>query len=245
MIGLIAAAMIALSAYRARALTTDGALGAFAVGAIVFDLIGWTGAGALLTFFVTSTALGHWRRGRKETLGFEKGNRRDIGQVLANGGAACVCLIVGHLLPAFEHSAQVAYFAAVAAANADTWATEIGAALQAPARLLSTFRPVAPGTSGAVSLPGTVAAVAGALVIGLWYPQDALRITVSGLAGCLVDSLVGATLQASWRDPEVAGGLRETPPASGVDPDRGLPSVTNDVVNWCCTASAAIVALLI
>ncbi|MCW5853561.1 MAG: DUF92 domain-containing protein, partial [Anaerolineae bacterium] len=60
-----------------------------------------------------------------------------------------------------------AFVGAMAAVNADTWATEIGVLNPHPPRLITTFKTVPAGTSGGISLLGTLAALAGGLFIGL------------------------------------------------------------------------------
>lgn len=243
LLGVLLAAAVAALAFRVGALTRSGALAAWGVGAAVFGVGGWAWAAALLTFFGTSTVLSRWRRGAKEVLGYEKGGRRDAGQVLANGGVAALCALVPLAFPFGIAHAHLLFLAALAAANADTWATEIGSALGGRPYDLRTGRPAPPGTSGAVSLPGTGAALAGAGLLGLFAGDGTgwAVVTAAGLAGSLLDSLLGATVQARWRDPLRPGLFTERPQPA--PPARGLPGVTNDVVNALCTLGAVGLAL--
>ena len=246
LLGILLAAAVAALACRTRALTRSGALAAWGVGAVLFGVGGWAWAAALLTFFGTSTALSRWRRGAKERLGYEKGGRRDAGQVLANGGVAALCALLPLIFPAFGAShAHLLFLAALAAANADTWATEIGSALGGRPYDLRTGRPAAPGTSGAVSLPGTLAALAGAGLIGLFagIGADWGVVTAAGLAGSLLDSLLGATVQARWHDPTRPRLLTERPQPGA--PACGLRGINNDVVNALCTLGAVGLAFLL
>ena len=240
--GVVFSAAVAALAFRARALTRSGAWAAWAVGAVVFGIGGWTAAAALLSFFVSSSALSRWRRGQKEALGYEKGGRRDAGQVLANGGVAAVCV----LLTLFGFKQGTLWFlAALAGANADTWATEIGSALGGQPYDLRTGRKAPTGMSGAVSLPGTAAALAGAALIGLFaggFAQGAI-VTAAGFGGALADSVLGATVQAQWRDPSQLDRLMEQPQMRR--PERGWRWVGNDAVNLLCTASAVLLAALL
>ena len=241
-LGLALAAAVAALAYRAHALTRSGAVAAWAVGTVVFGIGGWLAAGALLTFFATSSLLSRWRRRRKEALGYEKGGWRDAGQVLANGGVAAVCLLL--TLFGVSHI-RLLFLAALAAANADTWATEIGSAVGGKPYDLRTGRRADAGTSGAVSLPGTVAALAGAALLGLFAgsPKAFAVVTLAGFGGALCDSLLGATVQAQWRDPDNLNRWTETPRAG--PPGRGWRGVGNDAVNGLCTLSGAGLAALL
>ena len=244
LLGIALAASVASLAHRAGALTRSGALAAWGVGAIIFGVGGWPWAAALLTFFGTSTALSRWRRRAKEALGYEKGGRRDAGQVLANGGVAALCAL---LLLAFPHlgmaRAHRLFLAALAAANADTWATEIGSALGGRPYDLGTGKPAPPGTSGAVSLPGTLAALAGAGLIGLYAGSGAGwgGVTLAGFVGSFLDSLLGATVQARWHDPLRPGRLTERPQAGPLA--IGRRGINHAVVNALCTLGAVALAL--
>ena len=246
LLGLLLAALVSFLAYRVGSLTRSGAVAACAIGTVVFGLGGWLSAAALLTFFGTSTLLSRWRRSVKAQLGYEKGGRRDAGQVLANGGGAALCVLLPLLFPHFGGiHAHLLFLAALAAANADTWATEIGSALGGRPYDLRTGRPAPAGTSGAVSLAGTGAALAGAALLGL-FAGSLLGwgiVTVSGLGGAFLDSLLGATVQARWRDPLRSGDWTEK--AQREPPALGWVWVNNDMVNGLCTLGAVLLALLL
>lgn len=246
LLGFLLAALVALAAYRARALSLSGAVAACGVGTVALGVGGWLPAAALLLFFASSTALSRWRRAAKAELGYEKGGRRDAGQVLANGGVAVACLLLPLAFPTVSvPHAHVLFLAALAAANADTWGTEIGSALGGQPYDLRTGRPAPPGTSGAVSLKGTLAVLAGATCLGLLAPDWRSRVivTLAGLGGALADSILGATCQAQWRDPDRPGRWTERPRSS--PPDRGWRGVDNDAVNFFCTLLGVCLAALL
>lgn len=246
-LGAVLALLVAGAAYAAHALTRGGTMAAWMVGTVVFGVGHWPWAAALLAFFGTSSALSRWRKGRKEGLGWEKTGRRDGRQVWANGGATVLCALLPLLVPGVSHArAHLLFLAALAAANADTWATEIGAAFGGSPRLVTTGRSVPRGTSGAVSAAGTLAALGGAALLGLFAIGDGLTavliVTGAGLAGSLFDSVLGATAQAQWRD--VSGRLTEQV-RLGETPVRGWRWVGNDLVNVLCTFSSVALASLL
>jgi uncharacterized membrane protein len=143
----------------------------------------------------------------------------------------------------------------LAAVTADTWGTEIGVLARGRPRSILTFRSVETGTSGGVSLAGFAGGAAGALFVAIVgfmsmgipvSPASLLRIVAAGVGGSLVDSFLGATVQAQYRCP-VCGKITERTehclqPAPLV---RGFGSIGNDVVNWCCAVSGALIALLL
>jgi len=244
-LGLVGAAVAGI-AYWWRALTPDGALAAAGVGGITFARGGLPAAGALLGFFTSSSALSRVgeRRKRAMPLAQAKGARRDARQVLANGGVAALCIVAGQ---------PQAFVGALAAAAADTWATELGLLARHPPRLITTLRTVAAGTSGGVTPEGLAASLTGALVVGgAWVVCGGRRrgmrtAAAAGLAGSLVDSFVGAAFQASYACPTC--GLETEEPlhrtcGSRTLLKRGQTWMTNDAVNALATLTGAIVGLL-
>lgn len=259
-LGLLLSLGIALLAHRRRALSASGILGAVLCGTLILAFGGWAWGLALIVFFLSSSLLSHWRRRRKRSLEalFAKGGRRDLGQALANGGLATLLALLAHLWP---HPAWAALFAgALAAASADTWATEVGVFSPNPPRLITTGQAVPPGTSGGVSGLGTLAAAGGALLLGgafyllggleailfpaaLQPPWTVIPLSVlGGLSGMLVDSLLGATLQGIYRCPRCGQETERRWHCAGpTQALRGQRWMNNDLVNlWGTLVGAAV-----
>ena len=250
-VALLAAASVAAAAHRKRSLTFDGALAATAVGAVTFARGGLPAAAALLVFFVSGSALSSFKRAekvRRGVLAQAKGGERDAWQVLANGGAATLCL-----LPLGVRGAP-GFLGALAAAAADTWATELGMLARSQPRSIATLTPVAPGTSGGVTEQGTLASAAGALLVGAaWRLAGGNGAHVvsgaiaAGVGGALIDSLLGATVQAEYWC-AACGESAETPSharCGGVTQlVRGVARVDNDAVNALATSAGALLGAL-
>ncbi len=263
--GFLLAILISAAAYRLRSLDTSGALAATLLGTAIFGLGGLPWAVLLLGFFISSSLLSRLFKPQKAAVDekFSKGSRRDAGQVLANGGAAGALVILQALFPDAAWL-YLAGAASLAAANADTWATELGVLSPSAPRLITSGRQVEMGTSGGITLLGTLAALSGALFIALlaWaaWPVAAARrgllpasavlviVSLSGLVGSLVDSLLGATLQAIYHCPACDKETERFPThtcGSATTHTRGWLWLNNDWVNLACTTSAALLAALI
>lgn len=258
-LGAIAAALIAGVGYQRRSLSTDGAIAALAVGTIVVTLGGWWWGLLVIVFFITSSALSHLRPTRGELRVVERGSRRDLVQVAANGGVATI-LAAGAGFGA-RGLLFAAFAGAIAAATADTWATELGRFSPDLPRSIVSGAEVTPGTSGGVTPLGTAASLAGACVIAavaatgvaLDAAPDQTRaialfgtLAGAGFSAALIDSLLGATVQALYECPD-CGQITEQPRhtcGARTVRVRGLPWVTNDVVNALATSAGAGIAAL-
>ncbi len=257
-LGFLLSFLIAYTGFRRAALSRDGMIAAILEGTIIFGCGGWAWGVVLIAFFVLSSALSFYRRREKRSLAekFAKGSRRDVGQVLANGGLGLLLALPLFLIG--EMSVRwllfAAYIGAIATVNADTWATELGVLSRRPPRLLTTGAVVERGTSGGVTLWGTIVALLGGMAIGLvaaLFVGDALRWggigALSGLVGALFDSLLGATVQAIYYSDKRQ---KETERACEVDgtPNRwvrGWRWMTNDVVNFLSSLVGAGTAVLL
>lgn len=227
----------------------------------------------LILFYWTSSKLTRWRSDLKARLeaGHALGGRRGAAQVLANSllGAALAAGAAWQRAGGGDASTlQAAFVAFYGVCCADTWSSELGIASPAPPRLITTGAAVPPGTNGGVSLLGTAAAAAGGLFIGCAFCVAALAAAAlggggagaaaaavdwrlaplalaAGLAGSLLDSLLGATLQWSGLDERsqqmVSGRPRTAAAAAAVKHICGADVLTNTGVN--VVASAATTAL--
>ena len=167
-------------------LTAGGVVAAVAVGCATGWGLGWRGVVLLFAFFVSGSLLTRFAGGR--------GGQRTYRQVLANGGVAALAGLLG--------SWPIAA-GALAAATADTWATEIGSFSPHAPRLITTWRPVPKGTDGGVTLLGTAGGISGALFIAgsaalLFAPS--MPVVWAGVVGMFVDSALGATIQGRFVD---------------------------------------------
>lgn len=215
---------------------------------------GWPWGLLLIAFFVSSSILSRVtaRLRPSQGLNVKRGATRDAVQVLANGGVALIFALLWMITD--RSWIAVGFAASLAAAAADTWATEIGAFSTQRPRLITTGKPVERGVSGGVSLLGTIATVAGALFIAtlaaLTLDITALSpagllfcVTLAGVVGSLTDSLLGATLQIHYHCP-VCDELTERPIhrcGTRTIPVRGHSFFTNDTVNALAIAAGAAV----
>jgi uncharacterized protein (TIGR00297 family) len=255
-IGLLCGAVVAFLSWRARALSRSGAWAAAVSGGLIFGLGGWDWVLVLLTFFISSSLLSRAFPRRKTTIieKFSKGSQRDWGQVLANGGLGALLVLAHAWLPS-QPWPWVAYAGAIAAVNADTWATELGIFSKWPPRLITNGALVERGSSGGVSLLGSLAAFVGAALIafatalasyGTWATITA--IILGGLAGSFFDSFLGATVQASYLCSNCQKETERHPLHTCGAPTlqmRGWRWLNNDWVNFVCSLTGALASLVI
>ncbi len=254
-IGTILALLVAYGAYKAKALNPSGMVATFLVGTIIFGFGGWKWAVPILTFFVLSSFLSKVGSHIKQRfdLVFEKTSQRDYGQVIANGGVATALMLWFKFTG--NPNTYAFYLAALAAATADTWATEIGVFSPFKPRAIHTFKPVEPGTSGGVTLLGLSGSFMGAAILtvsGLPFVASGtiitfpwvLTIIIAGFLSSIVDSLLGATVQIQYQCPVCQKITEKTVHCNGTSttPVRGHRWINNDMVNFLSTVSAIIFA---
>jgi len=231
-------------------LTVGGAAAAALIGGAVFWGSGIAGGALLALFFVSGSLLTFARRRPADVRGASAPRGRTWRQVVANGawsGAGAL------LIPTHPHLGWAVLAGALAAAQADTWGTEIGALSVRAPRLITTGREVPAGTSGGVTALGTAAGVAGAVAIGslaaaFGAPAVVVAAAVAGgVAGTLVDSVLGASVQARYRCPACGVETESRRHRCGT-PTRhvsGRRWIDNDVVNLAATTVGASLALAI
>lgn len=186
----------------------------------------------LFTFMATKWGSQHAARA-------EKASPRNAAQVIANLGVAglfastigirittsCLGSLQGRE-DEYLGLLTLPMLAVLVEATADTVSSEVGQAIGGVPFLITTWRRVAPGTDGAISVSGTAAGIAASAVVAAsaiaatgTRPSNCLLALVCGIAGLFFDSLLGATVERKgW--------------------------IGNDLVNFLSTAFAASMVLL-
>jgi len=210
-LGLAINVAIAALAYALKSIDVAGALSAVVIGTLITAGLGLSGLAVMIAFFVVGTAVTKlgYRVKAQRGIAQEKGGARGWRNAWANGGVpAALALLAGFSAPDDRYLFTLAYAAAVATAGADTCSSEVGKAYGRRTFLITTLRPVPPGTEGAISAEGTFAGFAGAIVIaavgvtgGLYGPGAAALVASAGLLGSLAESVLGTVAEKrGWLD---------------------------------------------
>lgn len=241
-------------AWRTRSLSPSGAVTALLVGTVALSAT-WGLGSYLVVWFALASVLSRIGRARKaeRVRGIvEKGDRRDAWQVLANGAVFAVASIGAIAWPDARAMLMTAAAAALAAAGADTWATEIGTLVGGAPWSLRLRKRVPPGTSGALTWAGSLGSLVGAATLALIasalhvIPMSLVpAVAAGGLAGAFADSAIGAWWQARRWCPRCMLETEQLGHDCGTRtiPHGGIGRLDNDLVNLLCTIVGASVAI--
>ncbi|MBE6997806.1 MAG: DUF92 domain-containing protein [Ruminococcaceae bacterium] len=258
---LIASGALAGFAAWRRALTPGGLALAGALALVICYCGGWAGYLALVATFCFTVAAGKIsgaRRERVEQALHAKTGRRDAAQIFCNVFVGALMLLLWRVT--CWRGFLWAYGGAMAAALADSMASELGVLSKRPPRDILTLKPVTPGLSGGVTALGFAMSALGAALVaacfaactraasGAFFPAF-LDVTAAGFFAALCDSALGSGVQVKYRCPACSA-LTEKPVHCSVPgvPERGLRFMTNDAVNLCnnllgAAAAAALYAI--
>lgn len=260
LVGIIATLALASIAARHQLLSEGGIFAAMLVGLTIFVFGGWNWFIILAAFFVSASAFTKYRAKDKAEVNkeFAKGGIRDFWQVAANGALAALIAVISRYFPL--NTLYFAFLGVVATVTADTLSTEIGV-LSNKAYLITNLKKVEKGVSGAVSWLGISAALAGSLAIGVlalvlsnvgssFFKTPAIDPfflvaipLVAGLAGALIDSLLGATVQVMYWCPKCKKQTeREVHKcATRTTYHKGWRQINNDTVNLLSSICGALI----
>jgi uncharacterized protein (TIGR00297 family) len=212
---------LAGAAYVRGVLDIKGTLVASAMGIAIGFSAGWEFVALLLLYLVSSFAVTRYGYAAKKAAGVAEGKKGERGwrSVLANGIVPTFIALM-HMFdfPSVEEwMLSVLFVTAIAAAAADTAASELGVLTRDPVLITRPHQKVVPGTNGGISTRGQAFALAASLyTVGIgatvFMAADHLRGTLDssqlaeliwvmpiaiglGFISCQIDSLLGATLE--------------------------------------------------
>lgn len=235
------AGLLSAVAVRARWLTLSGAAAAFLAGAAALAFGGVAWVLPALVFVATTSVLS--KIGGKANRGLE--------QSIVNG-VVPMLPILGYQITGGEWNWYVVHVAMIAVASSDTWASEVGRLANWTPLSMRNLKPVKPGVSGGVTLPGTVASVIGAGLVGaaaVALAPSTVRFEllvaalVIGPAGMFADSLLGAWLQCRYACRQCSLNI-EIPSHCGVPATAisGVKGFTNERVNLAANVFGGLMA---
>lgn len=187
-------------------LTKSGSIASFFVGLA----IGVLGAPSWLVLLILFALLGFivtkFKIGLKQELGVQEGKKgeRTYRNVIANSLVPLLAAIGAFVLGDEYYTLMaVAYIASISVAAADTVASEVGS-LSPKVYMITTGKKVKAGIDGGISVEGTIACIAGgivaaymgcSLILSELWGITFLILGAIGIIGCMIDSLIGATLE--------------------------------------------------
>lgn len=245
--------ILSMGGYFVRSLTFSGSIAAFVVGFFTWLGLRLEGFFLLGIFFVTSSFWSKYKKGQKAAIEerLAKGERRDWQQVFANGGAASFCSLIYY----FDENTiwMLAFAVLLASCNSDTWASEIGALSKSSPLSIRTFSFVPKGTSGAVSVLGTMAGIFGALFIAVctyflfsFRLKEVVFVFLFGFLGNVFDTIFGAFIQSTYKCP-MCNKETEKKCHCGKETElvKGFPFFNNEAINFSSSLLAAAIGCFI
>lgn len=195
--------VVAAAAVRARLVDAGGAAAGAGVGMALVLGAGTAGWTMLLATFIAAAATSKIGERGKRALGIaeEREGRRGAGNAIANCGVAAIAAILAVTTP-YTSLALMAVVVGLVAGGSDTVASEVGKARRGATYSVLSLSRVTPGTSGAMSIWGTVAGIAGAVIlaacgagVGLIPASSIWIVVLAATLGALVESVLAATFE--------------------------------------------------
>lgn len=221
LIALLIHAPLLLLARRLPLLTPSGWCHAALLGILLWASLGWRGWLAVVLYLLLGSLVTRLGLRQKQQLGLAEGRGGRRGPENVWGSAlvgALLALAVPLLAAPGQRWLLLGFAASFAAKLADTFGSEIGKRWGRHAVLITSGRPVPPGTEGAISAEGTAASLVGSLVmtmlmaaLGLIEGGAAIAlVSTIGLVATLLESVIGATVQrrVTWLSNEMVNGLQ-------------------------------------
>lgn len=250
---LLLASILAFISYRFKFLTPGGSFAQFILAIIIFGIGGLIWSIPILLFFFSASFFSVIKTARtaiNERIN-KPGTARNQYQVIANGGIAGLLVVLYYF--SSDDLFFLLYLSAVSIVCSDTWSTEFGTWKKWPTYNILNFRKMDQGLSGGVSFAGTLAGLAGAIIIALsgfilirFNLNDFVIIIISGIFGNIIDSILGSSIQVKYKC-RVCGFILESGFHCNTTTEyfKGIRLINNDAVNFISVLTGVSLGLLL
>ena len=242
--------LVLIAAFWGGAVSLSGLHAATLVGVLIYIFGGWLSYSALGAFFLLGSLVSRLGKAKKTgpTGLHQRKGPRGMAQVIANAGPALL-MVLAYYISGWE-AFLLAGIVSFGAATADTFSSEIGMLSNAQPVCVLTFRKIEKGLSGGTTPLGLCGGALGASIIAVlalprfgW--EGFTTVLLLGTLGSLIDSVLGATLQAKYSLPD--GGMTERKILEGspLPMARGVPWINNDIVNFLSPLVCAVISVIV
>ncbi|MGK7882451.1 MAG: TIGR00297 family protein [Crocosphaera sp.] len=214
-----------------KLLTPLGYFNAWILGVIVWATLSWQGYAVVMFYFLVGSGVTKIGMAEKEAAGIaeKRSGVRGPENVWGSALIATFCALGTLFIDApWTQLLILGYVASFSTKLSDTTASEVGKAYGKLTFLITTLKPVSPGTEGAISLEGTLAGIVASAVIALVGYLVGL-INVIGIFYCIIAAFIATNLES----------------VIGATLQENLEWMTNEIVNIINTLIGAVVAILL
>tara|TARA_B100000214_G_scaffold149316_1_gene106819 strand:+ start:171 stop:917 length:747 start_codon:yes stop_codon:yes gene_type:complete len=212
-------------------LTKSGWIHAGILGTLLLGSMGWNGWISVCIYLLLGTLVTKIGYKYKASHGIAeaRGGKRGPENVWGSAATGCSLAVLSCFWPNFLTSFMVGFASSFSAKLSDTFSSEIGKRFGKRTFLITTLKPVSPGTEGAISIEGSMAGLLGSFIMTMIMfnlsiisgPSVAFIVFFSGYLATFLESFIGAVVQnkISW--------------------------ITNELVNSIQTSIAAIISIFL
>ena len=201
-------------------LTKKGWIHAGILGTLLLGSIGWNGWISVCVYLLLGTLVTKIGYKNKASRGIaeSRGGKRGPENVWGSAATGCSLAVLSCFWPDYLTLFMVGFASSFTAKLSDTFSSEIGKRFGKSTFLITTLKPVLPGTEGAISIEGSVAGFFGSLIMTLVMINFsiisgisvALIVLLSGFLATILESYIGAIAQnkISWMTNELVNSIQ-------------------------------------